>query len=110
MRRTSGRDIGEAAGSPSPSHGNRQEIPLTFSISAGSGLTWQHEDEVFVREGAQFEPTSRRSADRRQFNDLPIPDGIVERALIRSTPDLGRNATGVRTNFSMTYFVGVMTY
>jgi hypothetical protein len=54
---------------------------LEYRICVGSGLAWQDEDEVFVREGAQFGPTSRRSADRRRFDDLPILDGIAEKGV-----------------------------
>ncbi|MFT5175522.1 MAG: hypothetical protein ACI8W7_003713, partial [Gammaproteobacteria bacterium] len=42
--------------------GNRRKIALKDSISVSSGLTWQHEDEVFVREGTKFAPTARRNA------------------------------------------------
>jgi len=40
----------------------RRSITLDYRICVGSSLTWQYEDEIFVREGVQFGPSLRRSA------------------------------------------------
>ena len=69
-------DTEDAAGSLSSRAWNASKIALRHRIGVDSGLTWQHEDVVFVREGAQFGSIACRNVHSRRFHDLTILGGI----------------------------------
>lgn len=65
-----------AAGRRHLARGECRRIALKCGISAGSGLNWQQQDAVLLRQGTSFGPTPRRSVSRRVCDGRAPLDGI----------------------------------